>query len=76
MALTSAQVAEALGRSLDWFYRNRPTLERGHGFPMPLPMPGHPRWDARAVEDWKRRDSGAAAQRNRDERELIERALG
>lgn len=46
-----AYVANRLDRPIAWFRANREDLEK-RGFPAPLDMPGHPRWDAAAIELW------------------------
>lgn len=42
-------VAEMLGKSVDWFYRNRARLVQRRGFP-PEVVPG--RWSRDAVRRW------------------------
>ena len=49
--LTSAQVAQLLGRSVTWFSRNRARLEDAHGFPPSVWGLGA-RWDSAAIERW------------------------
>lgn len=40
-----------LGKSRDWFYRNRDRLQREHRFPAPIDgVPG--RWSRAAVLEW------------------------
>lgn len=46
--LTTAQVAEKLGYTTGWFYRNRKML-RGLGFPEPVLGT---RYDDRAIDQW------------------------
>lgn len=43
-----------LGRSTDWFYRNRRSLEAEHGFPKPLPGLGYA-WSKVEVRRWLHR---------------------
>jgi hypothetical protein len=50
-ALTAAEVALHLRRSLPWFHRHRPALE-ARGFPPPMDGCGL-RWDPRAIERWQ-----------------------
>lgn len=53
---TPAEVAAALGRSLDWYYRNITRL-RAAGFPAPLPIVR--RYDPAAVRRWIAAAAGA-----------------
>lgn len=52
--LKAAEVADKLGRSVNWFMRSRADLFR-RGFPRPLlgdaPY-GRPRWDEGAIDAW------------------------
>lgn len=47
-----ADIAALLGKSYDWFSRQKDRLTRDSNFPAPLPVPGSPRWNARAVDQW------------------------
>jgi predicted DNA-binding transcriptional regulator AlpA len=49
--LDPRRAAARLGRSLDWFYRNRKRLEAAHGFPPPVGGCGG-RWDPAAIDAW------------------------
>lgn len=47
--MNAQQTANYLGRSLSWFHKHRPILER-NGFPQPVPQIGS--WDRRAIDQW------------------------
>ena len=49
--LNMPQVAQRLGHSRAWFYRNREMLEREHGFPGSVLGCGK-RWDPTAIDCW------------------------
>jgi hypothetical protein len=51
-ALTTAEVAGALGLSREWFERHRGALQAEHGFPAPLPGIRPRRWSADRVQGW------------------------
>lgn len=57
--LTSRQVAEIFGWSLEHWRRQRPKLEAA-GFPGPVTPPGT-RWDPVAIERWLARQRGDVA---------------
>jgi len=49
--LNTRQVAARLGRTLNWFYRNKKRLENEHEFPHPVGGCGG-RWDPAAIDAW------------------------
>ena len=62
--MTSADVARALTRSRDWFYRNRKKLE-ANGFPKRVPGQGN-RWHPGAVAAYLARVAGRPVARSGD----------
>ena len=84
--LTSKQVAEAIGLTVNTFYRRKTHLLEKEGMPPPLPGSGQPKWDPAAIRLWLHERGGAAelerARRERDqaidleaaEARLLERA--
>lgn len=51
-----AKVADMIGRSLPWIYRNIRTLQADHGFPKPLPVIRL--YDPLAIEQWVAKQRG------------------
>lgn len=49
--LAAPAVAQLLGHSASWFYRQRAELEGQHGFPAPVAGCGL-RWDSAAIHRW------------------------
>ncbi len=62
--LNMAEVARKLGRSVEWFYRNRRRLEREHGFPASIAGLGK-RWDPAAIDAWLDRQMAPELRRAR-----------
>ena len=50
--LCTQDLAKLLGRTPDWFYRNRKNLIETEGFPQPVRGLGTSMWDVEAVEAW------------------------
>jgi hypothetical protein len=62
--LTRGDVAAWLRHPEAWLRKHKARLERQHGFPAPLPIPGAPRWDPVALRLWAATIQGLAPDRH------------